>query len=777
MAAESRRMTAEAPPDRPLLDLIGPGFHILPGRPLPLGVSETHAGLNFAVFSRHATEVRLVLYAPQAHEPVLELPLDATFHRTGDVWHIEVAALDPRVRYGWRMARQTVELNGFHRFDPSIVLLDPYAHALTGGSVWGAPERRSGEPPPSGTGIGPPPASESVDKPTPTLRGAQGERENTPEHQSATAQADAVEAGVAHSSTPSSAGIGRRRRSLFVRQDFDWDLVRPSRVPFSDKVIYELHVRGFTRDASAGVQQPGTYRGLIEKIPYIKDLGVTTVELLPVYEFDENDNPRCNPFTGERLMNYWGYSPLGFFAPKAAYAANGRNGQQVGEFKELVREFHRAGIEVLLDVVFNHTAEGRDPRSTCSFRGLDNVVYYILDPVTGAYRDYSGCGNTLNCNDPVVRNLILDALRYWVAEFHVDGFRFDLASILGRGPHGEVLARPPLLERIAADPVLADATLIAEAWDAAGLYQVGTFPTWGRWAEWNGIFRDDMRRFVRGEPGVAGRVATRLAGSADLYGGAGRGPGPSINFVTCHDGFTLADLVSYGRKHNEANGEGNRDGSAANDSWNCGIEGPTTDAAVLRLRQQQMRNLLTLLLLSQGTPMLLGGDEIGRTQAGNNNAYCQDNEISWLDWRLRERHAELHRFTKTLIAFRRSHPVLRRSTFLTGRGTRAHPQFDVSWHGTSLEQPDWSSASRSVAMHLAGAHAPSADCDVYLAANTSPEVMSFELPSLPPGVRWLRVVDTARSSPEDIADAGRESPITGGRIEVAAHACIVLRSG
>ena len=546
-----------------------------------------------------------------------------------------------------------------------------------------------------------------------------------------------------------------------------------------DKVIYELHLRGFTVHASAGVESPGTYLGLIEKIPYLKDLGVTTVELLPVYEFDELEVDRVDPTTGEYLRNFWGYSPICFFAPKAAYAKNGRNGHQVAELKTLVRELHRAGLEVFLDVVFNHTAEkeGRPEDPTFSFRGLDNSIYYMLDPATGAPRNYSGCGNTLNCNHPLVRNLILDALRYWVTEMHVDGFRFDLASILGRGQNGEVLANPPLLEQIAGDPVLADTTLIAEAWDAGGLYQVGTFPSWGRWAEWNAKFRDEIRRFVRGEPGLTGKLASRLAGSADLYQASGRQPCHSINFVTCHDGMTLADLVSYQRKHNEANGESNRDGTDLEYAWNCGVEGPTSDADVVALRRRQARNLLTLLLLAQGTPMLLGGDELGRTQRGNNNAYCQDNEVSWLDWALLAENRELFRFVQTLIAFRRAHPVLRRRDFLRGGGTPTHPRRDVAWHGVELDRPDWGPRARALAMHLAGEHAPSPDCDLYLAVNAGDAPLDFALPKPPAGRRWWRVVDTARPSPQDIRAEGEEESVPlVARLRVASHTCVVLRS-
>jgi len=686
---------------------------------LPFGVTETRRGLNFAVFSKHATAVTLVLFGRRRDAPVLELPLDVTTHRTGHVWHVEIAGLDHGTRYGWRAARDGGDAP-VHRYDPTAVLIDPYATALTGGSRWGTVEPRDGEP-----------------------------------------------------------RVTRwpRRRSLYVGTGFDWDGTRPPRIALEDKVIYELHVRGFTRHASAGVAHPGTFFGLIEKIPYLLDLGVTTVELLPVYEFDELEPRLVDPTTGQRLLNYWGYSPLCFFAPKASYASFGFDGAQVLEFRTMVREFHRAGLEVMLDVVFNHTAEAPLPpgEPPLSLRGLDNATYYLVDPITGEYLDFSGCGNTLNCNHPVVRNLIIDALRYWVAEMHVDGFRFDLASILGRGQNGEVLANPPVLERIANDPVIADATLIAEAWDAAGLYQVGTFPSFRRWAEWNGPFRDDVRHFVRGDPGFTAALASRLAGSADIFEHSGRSPSHSINFVTCHDGFTLADLVSFNEKYNIANGEDNRDGHNDNVSWNCGAEGPSDDPAVRALRARQSRNFLTLLLCAQGTPMLLAGDELGRTQRGNNNAYCQDNEISWLDWTLIESHRDLHRFTTLLIAFRAAHPVLRHRDYLTGEPNGSLDRSDVTWHGVRVGKPDFGSQSRSLAMHLGGEHAPEPDCDLYLAANAWVQDLVFELPAPPPGARWLRVVDTAEASPRDILAPGHEEAVAGA-ITVRARSIVLLRS-
>jgi len=692
-----------------LVALTRTDFSVLPGKPLPLGLTDTREGVNFSVVSRNSTEASLVLYAIGDSEPFLELPLDTPYFRTGDVWHVCIEGLERGFEYGWRFDRRPIAREGLHRFDPSLVLVDPYARAISTVHVDGRAEKR----------------------------------------------------GVRTSST------------------FDWKFIHQPLVPETEKIIYEMHLRGFTRDPSSEVRHPGTYRGLVEKIDYLKDLGVTTVELLPVYEFDDAVNPLMDPEIRKNLTNFWGYNPIGFFAPNSRYCSEGQHGEQVDEFKFLVRELHRAGIEVILDVVFNHTAEGSgsptDP--TFSFRGIDNAIYYMADQRTGKYLDYTGCGNTLNCNHPVVRELVLDALRYWGGEMGVDGFRFDLASVLSRGRDGRVLADPPLIETIADDPVLADLTMIAEAWDAAGLYQVGTFPAWGRWCEWNGPFRDDVRRFLRGEAGRVAALASRLAGSSDLYQPSGRKPYHSINFVTCHDGFTLADLVSYNTKHNEANGEENRDGTGENFSWNCGIEGPTDNARVLALRRQQARNFLAILFLSQGTPMLLAGDEMGRTQRGNNNAYCHDNDLGWLDWRLLDDNADLHRFTKQLIAFRKAHSALRRADFLTGHGSADSPRPDVSWHGVTLGAPDFGEGSRSLAMHLAGEHAPGGDDDIYVALNGWVEDLHFELPSPPPGCVWLRVVDTAETSPNDIAEAGREERVDGPNICVRAFSCVVLRSG
>jgi glycogen operon protein len=492
---------------------------------------------------------------------------------------------------------------------------------------------------------------------------------------------------------------------------------------------------------------------LTEKIPYLKELGVTAVELMPVFEFDEFDNPRSDPTTGQRLHNVWGYHPLSFFAPHLTYAGTTSCRAALRELKRTVKAFHAEGMEVILDAVFNHTGEARRGEAISSLRGIDNSVYYMLEPLTGDDRNYSGCGNTLNCNHPVVRNLILDCLRYWVTEMHIDGVRFDLASILGRGTDGSVLSKPPLLEDIASDPVLAKTKLIAEAWDAAGLYQVGEFTAGGRWAEWNGKFRDDVRRFVRGDAGMVSQLATRLAGSADLFQDGGRSPFHSVNFVTCHDGFTLADLVSYNRKHNTKNGEDCHDGADENFSWNCGVEGPTNDPQITQLRRRQQRNIATLLMVSHGVPMLLYGDEAGRTQFGNNNAYCQDGAIGQLKWNTDEHDEALSKFFRKLIAFRRNHRCLRRGSYVA----QPHqPYVQLEWHGTRLNAPDWSHASRSLALQVLDHDEHGAVVDrIFVIANAFWERLSFELPQTV-GWHWARFVDTSLEPSSDAEGNGGE---------------------
>jgi isoamylase len=688
-------------------------YHISRGQPLPLGATLKPNGINFSVFSRNGTAVTLVLFPHGKTRSRLEFTLDPRFNRTGDIWHVFVTGVERGIEYGYRVEKSPNPEPHIHRFDGRFVLLDPYAKALSGGARWGE-----------------------------TLH---------------------LRAGRA------SVRKVRTRYGLVVEDNFDWGLDQPLNIHLADSIIYEMHVRGFSRHPSSRVTHPGSFRGIIEKVPYLKELGVTAVELMPITEFEEMDNPRSNPLTGETLTNFWGYQPISFCALKAAYASDDNGWDHVNEFKSMVKALHEVGIEVILDVVFNHTAEGDERGPTFSFRGFDNPVYYMVDPKTGAYANYSGCGNTMNCNHPVVRTLILDSLRYWVTEMHVDGFRFDLASILGRASDGSVLSDPPLLERIAGDPVLANTKLIAEAWDAAGLYQVGAFPNWGRWAEWNGKYRDDVRRFIRGDAGMVPLLATRLAGSADLYQGSGRAPYHSINFVTSHDGFTLADLVSYNNKNNLANGEDNLDGTTENFSWNCGVEGPTSAPEISTLRIRQMKNLAAILLLSQGVPMILAGDEMARTQQGNNNAYCQDNEISWLNWESLDRHAELFRFFKLLIAFRKRHSHLRGRHFFEREN---HRNPGLSWHGVKPDQPDWSHHSRSLAMHLMGGKL---GVDLLLIANAYCESLDFELPPPSERKRWFRFIDTTLKSPKDICEEEMEKLLNDRqRYKVGPYSVVVL---
>jgi isoamylase len=666
------------------------------------------------MLSRHALEVWLVVSQLDSDELITEVKLDRRKNKTGDHWHVQIGGLPPTFCYGWRVDGPREKLN---RFDPSLVLLDPSATALTGGGVWGV----------------------------------------------------SIETNKRFTA----------RRSVFMRRSFHWREDHPLLTPLEDTIIYELHVRGFTCHQSAAVAKPGTFAALMQKIPYLKDLGITAVELLPIHEFDEEDCPFSNPSTGAKLRNFWGYNSYGFAAPKASFAASGPEYGQITEFREMVRAFHEAGIEVILDVVFNHTGEGDDRGRTYSFRGLDNQLYYMLDQ-DGSYLNFSGCGNTVNCNHPVVRQMLMTCLRYWVGDMHVDGLRFDLASVFGRDTRGNVLVEPPVVELIAEDSVLADTKLIAEPWDAAGLYQVGRFPFGRRWSEWNARYRDEVRRFWRGEPGFAGALATRLCGSSDLYQTTGRDPRHSINFLTCHDGFTLWDLVSYNQKHNEANGEDNRDGLNDNCSWNCGVEGPSNDPEVLKLRRRQARNLMATLLLSQGVPMLLAGDEFLRTQGGNNNAWCQDNGTSWVDWELVRQHGDFLRFVREFIALRKRHCVLRRRSFLRGTDAEGKLPPDIVWHGTELGRPDFSSSSKAFAFVLDGSqhdHGGDRDRDVYIACNAGWEPLAFLVPPAPSGQPWRLTVDTAQEAPADIVGLDKGPAVLPySRYDVTPYSLIVLVS-
>jgi len=687
-------------------------WRLRPGRVFPFGATLVPGGVNFSIFSRHATTCTLVLFERGEQTPIAEIPFPVSF-RIGHVWSMIVFDIEPEsIEYGYRMDGPN-DPRAHHRFDPGRILLDPYAKAVGGRDRWGETPNWTDDFP---------------------------------------------------------------HRGRLVFEDFDWEDERPLQIPIADLLIYEMHVRSFTAHPSAGVRFPGTYAGIVEKISYLVDLGINCVELMPVFEFDEFENSRISPKTGEALYNYWGYGTVNFFSPKAGFAASGSLGMQVDELKTVIKELHRAGIEVILDVVFNHTAEGNENGPTLSFRGLDNQTYYMLRP-DGSYFNFSGCGNTLNCNNPIVRGLVLDCLRYWAADYHVDGFRFDLASILGRDPWGSPMANPPLLESLAFDPILGKCKLIAEAWDAGGLYQVGSFPDFGRWAEWNGKYRDDIRRFLKGDGGVAGAVAQRLSGSPDLYGWNRRGPTASINFITCHDGFTLRDLFSYDSKHNEDNGEDNRDGSNENHSWNCGIEGETTDDGINALRLRLIRYAWVVLLVSQGVPMVLMGDEVGRSKRGNNNTYCQDNDLNWMDWTLVEREADLLRFASMMIALRKAHPALRQAHHLTGRHDTACSGYsDISWHGTRVWNADWSPDSRTIAFMLAPppGHGPRDDF-IYVALNSHWAALPFELPALPADQAWHIAVNSGMKSPEDIHVTGAEPRLQDqGQVLVGGRSAVVL---
>ncbi|WP_009631313.1 glycogen debranching protein GlgX [Synechocystis sp. PCC 7509] len=670
------------------------GYKLRPGKPLPFGATLLPGGVNFSIYSRHAKSCTLVLFKKHALEPLVEIPFPDAF-RIGNVFSMIVFDLNYEdIEYGYRMDGIFDPPAGYW-FDSTKILMDPYAKLIGGRDVWG----------------------------------------NTPDWNDK-----------------------YQHRARLAFDDFDWEDDRPLEIEPEDQIIYEAHVRSFTRHPSSGVKHPGTYAAIREKIPYLKELGVNCLELLPIYEFDEFENSRPNPKTGEMLFNYWGYSTVGFFAPKAGYAATGKLGMQVDELKTLIKELHRNGIEVILDVVFNHTAEGNERGPTISFRGIDNQTYYMLTP-DGYYFNFSGTGNTLNCNNPIVRNMVLDCLRFWAAEYHVDGFRFDLASILGRDPWGAPMANPPLLESLAFDPILAKCKLIAEAWDAGGLYQVGSFPAFGRWAEWNGKYRDGIRKFLKGEPGCVGDMAQRLQGSPDLYAWAGRGPATSINFITCHDGFTLADLVSYNDKHNEANGENNNDGGNDNDSWNCGAEGWTENTGINALRQRQMKNAVAMLMVSQGVPMILMGDEVGRSQQGNNNTYCHDSELNWIDWTLLESNKHLFQFFAHCNAFRQAHPVLRNRFHFQNRDYVGSGYADITWHGQQAWSADWSESSRTLAFMLCGKHAKEGtvvDNYIYVAMNTDYVAHWFELPGLPDSMQWHVFANTGSNPGEDSWIPGTE---------------------
>ena len=679
------------------------------GSASPLGASLLSNGVNFSVFSRDAQGVDLLLFeSSDAEAPSRVVTLDPIPNRTYHYWHVVVPELTRGQVYAFRVHGQFAPELGM-RFNPEKILLDPYGRAV------GVPLAYNRE----------------------TLR----------------KPGDTAACGM---------------KSIVVDVDsYDWEGDSPLHTPCSRTVIYELHVRGFTCHPNSGVpsSRKGTYAGLIEKIPYLQSLGITAVELLPVFQFDTQD---CPP----GLVNYWGYAPISFFSPHRAYSSRQDPEGPVDEFRDMVKALHRAGIEVILDVVYNHTAEGDQNGPTMSFRGFDNATYYILETNRSRYANYSGCGNTINANHPIVRRMILDSLRYWVKQMHVDGFRFDLASILSRDASGICLTAPPVLWDIETDPELAGTKLIAEAWDAAGLYQVGNF-IGDSWQEWNGRFRDDVRSFLRGDQASVRRVADCLLGSPAIYAHEQREAEQSVNFVTCHDGFTLNDLVSYNQKHNDANGENNRDGGNDDRSWNCGVEGPSNDPDVERLRNRQIKNFLTVTLLSVGMPMILMGDEVRRTQNGNNNNYCHDDETSWLDWSLMSAHADIHRFTTLLIKRRLQRNALAGSTRKTL--SQLIEQAHKAWHGVSLFQPDWCDWSHSLALSARLIDEP---IFVYMILNAFWEPLEFELPFTDSdGNPWRLWIDTGLDPPSDIVDWQLSPTIAERTYQAKSRSVAVLFKG
>jgi isoamylase len=681
---------------------------VRPGQSFPLGATIYPDGVNFSVYSKNATGVDLLLFDEvSSFKSAHLISLDPVKNRTYHYWHIFVPGLSHGQLYGYRV-RGPLEPERGLRFAADKVLLDPYARCLA-----------------------------------------------IPANYSRQA-----------ASLPGDNAATAMKSVVVDLHGYNWEGDTPLKTPFARTVIYELHVRGFTQHPSSGVapEKRGTYAGLIEKIPYLQDLGITAVELLPVFQFDAQNAP-----LGQ--INYWGYAPVAFFALHQGYSSTSSPLDSLDEFRDMIKALHRAGIEVILDVVFNHTAEGNHQGATLSFRGLENETYYILEPDRAYYSDYTGTGNTLNANNPVVRRMIINSLRFWVEAMHIDGFRFDLAAVLSRDESGAPLMNPPIIWDISTDPVLAGTRLIAEAWDAGGLYQVGTF-TGEFWKEWNGKFRDDIRSFLKGDQATIRKLPCRLLGSGDIFGEITPQTDPSINFITCHDGFTLNDLVSYNDKHNEANGESNRDGRDDTLSWNCGVEGPTADPAIEALRHRQVKNFLALTLLALGTPMLLMGDEVRRTQRGNNNAYCQDNDLSWLDWGQIERYPDIHRFVKQLIAMRLSSCAISEQAPVPCL-SQVLARSDIQFHGVNLDQPDWSDDAHSLALT---ARDPESGLSLNLIINAYWEPLEFELPPLPDGQQWHCWLDTALPSPQEIVPWSGAKPVSGSTYLVQARALVGLIS-
>lgn len=685
-------------------------YKIGSGSPHPLGARVCENGVNFSVFSQNATSVTLYLFDEHDDpEPFQTIELDTVKNRTFYFWHVFVEGLKEGIHYGYSVDGPRNTDSG-HRFDPAKLLLDPYGFGSTD-NLW--------------------------------IRG---------------------------NACVSGSNLTTAMRNVIIDvHNYDWEGDSPLNRPMNETIIYEMHVKGFTAGKGAKVKNPGTYSGIIEKIPYLKKLGITAVELLPVMQFDDKTAIGHAP-DGSPLTNYWGYSTISFFSPHPGYCVSPEEGEHIREFRDMVKALHEAGIEVILDVVFNHTDEGNHKGPMINFKGFDNSVYYhLVESEKQFYMDYTGCGNTFKCNHPIPEKLILECLEFWVKEMHVDGFRFDEGSILSRDEHGNPLKFPPILWQIELSEALADTKLIAEAWDAGGLYQIGSFPGI-RWAEWNGKYRDAVRRFVKGDGGLAGELAERISGSSDLYAPSGRMPVNSINFITCHDGFTMYDLVSYNEKHNSANGENNRDGIDENLSWNCGIEGETDNDGVNDLRKRQMKNFFTILLFSRGVPMITAGDEICRTQQGNNNAYCQDSEISWLDWGLEEKNADVFEYVRKLISVRKRFHALHSSEFFDGC-TDKNGMPEVTWHGTELNKPGWNDGdARVLAFTLS---AMDGKTYLHIMMNMYWEPLDFAVPSIN-GLKWGLLADTSLKSPEDFSDRDSMSSVDAPSFNVQGRSIAIL---
>lgn len=686
-------------------------YQIEPGHAHPLGATVDEKGVNFSLFSEHATSVELLLFDQHnALAPFQVIQLDPIIHNTFFFWHVYVKGLKAGTFYAYRVDGPG-DLKMGYRFNPKKVLIDPYAKGIDQ-SLWDWTM-----------------ACEPEDNITTAMRGI------------------VIDTAL-----------------------YNWEEDKPLNRPMNESIIYEMHIGGFTRSPSAGVKQPGTFSSVIEKIPYLKELGITAVELLPVYQFDSKNILRT--VDDKPLTNYWGYNAINFFAPHAGYCINGHEGEQVREFRDMVKALHKANIEVILDIVFHHTDESDHLGPTFSFKGIDNQTYYYLNQTDKQYYyNYSNCGNTINANHPIPAKMMAECLKYWLEEMHVDGFRFDEGTLLFRGEDGAPLKYPPILWQMELDQSFTNTKIIAEAWDAARLYHAGYYPD-HRWAEWNHSYRDTIRRFIKGDPGIVGEVARRILGSADIYQGRGKKPINSLNFITVHDGFTLNDLVSYNEKHNEANGENNQDGINENLSWNCGIEGETDDLKIEALRERQIKNFATILMLSQGIPMIRMGDEVRHTQKGNNNAYCQDNELTWFNWKLVEKENDLLRFWKQLIAFRQQYATIYHSRFFTGQLNESGVK-DISWHGVQLDTPGWDDPNgRTLAFTLGGINK---EADIHIMMNMYWEALEFEIPIIK-NKKWSQVIDTYQPSPNDIASPGQEIVVEENHYLVQERSVVVLMS-